>query len=259
MPLFHRTKRKVELTKEGQLFLEKVYQIFKDLEGAIETIRMVNRGEAGEITIGFIASAVYDILPTIIELYRKEYPNIHIDLQQLTTAEQVKALHEGYIDIGILCHPIKIKNDTIHVEVIRQEPMVIALPKDHPLASKTSPINLVDLSNDPFILTGRKANQSHYDTVMNCCYQAGFHPKVVQEAQELPTVISLVSSGMGVALVPSFIQYVLKTKVVYRDIRNHPFTTTTALAWKSDNLSPTVHAFIDLMKKSVIPLFNQSD
>ncbi|MEC5186658.1 Hca operon transcriptional activator [Parageobacillus caldoxylosilyticus] len=259
VPLFHRTKRKVELTKEGQVFLEKAYQILKNLEEAIETVRMMNRGEAGEIAIGFIASAAYDILPTIIEHYRKEYPNIHIDLQQLTTAEQVKALHEGHIDVGMLCHPIKIKNDTIQVEVIRQEPMVVALPKDHPLASETSPIDLMDLSNDPFILTGRKANQSHYDTVMNGCYQAGFYPKVVQETQELPTVISLVSAGMGVALVPASMQYVFKNKVVYRDIQNNPFTTTTALAWKSDNLSPTVHAFIDLMKKSVIPLFNQHD
>ncbi|WP_281255486.1 LysR family substrate-binding domain-containing protein [Parageobacillus galactosidasius] len=94
---------------------------------------------------------------------------------------------------------------------------------------------------------------------MNGCYQAGFYPKVVQETQELPTVISLVSAGMGVALVPASMQYVFKNKVVYRDIQNNPFTTTTALAWKSDNLSPTVHAFIDLMKKSVIPLFNQHD
>ncbi|MEJ9210203.1 LysR family transcriptional regulator, partial [Bacillus smithii] len=164
VPLFHRTKRKVELTKEGQVFLEKVYLILKNLEDAIETVRMVNRGEIGEISIGFISSASYDILPAIIHHYRKKYPNIHIDLQQLTTEEQVKALHEGCIDVGILCHPIE--NDNIHFEVIRQEPMMIALPKDHPLAHETSSVNLKDLSNDPFIVTGRKANRRHYDILM---------------------------------------------------------------------------------------------
>ncbi|BBU40765.1 LysR family transcriptional regulator [Aeribacillus sp. FSL K6-1121] len=257
VPLFHRTKRKVELTKEGQLFLEKVNQIFKDLEEAVESVKRVNRGEVGKIAIGFISSSAYDILPTIIEHYRKAYPNIHIDLQQLTTREQLKALHEGAIDIGILCQPANIKNDGIHFEVIRQERMMIALPEDHRLASGTSPIHLEELAGDSFILTGRKANQSHYDTVINSCYQAGFHPKVVQETQELPTVLSLVSSGMGVAIVPSSIQHVLKNKVVYRDIYNNPITTSTAFAWKSGNLSPTVHAFLNLMRKSVIPFFHQ--
>ncbi|MEK4884861.1 LysR substrate-binding domain-containing protein [Bacillus sp. FSL W8-1127] len=256
VPLFHRTKRKVELTKEGQVFLEKVYLILKNLEDAIETVRMVNRGEIGEIAIGFISSASYDILPAIIQHYRKKYPNIHIDLLQLTTEEQVKALHEGRIDVGILCHPIE--NDNVLFEVIRQEPMVIALPKDHPLARETSSINLNDLSNDPFIVTGRKANQRHYDTLIKLCYQAGFSPKVVQETKELSTVLSLVSSGMGVALVPASIQSIFKNKVIYRNIRNHPYTTT-ALAWKSGNLSPTVRAFIELVKKSIIPLMNQCD
>ena len=259
VPLFQRSKRKVELTKEGEVFLEKAYQILKNVEEAVETVKMVNRGEAGQIVIGFIASAAYDLLPVILEHYRKQYPNIHIDLQQLTTREQLKALQKGLIDIGILCHPFNIQNDSIQVEVIRQERMVLALPKDHPLAAKTSLIQLEDLANDPFILTGRKANQTHYDAVMNCCYHAGFHPKVVQETQELPTVLSLVSSGMGVAIVPASIQRVLNNNVVYRDIQNNPITTTTAFAWKSGNLSPTVHAFLDFMKKSVIPLFHGYD
>lgn len=168
----------------------------------------------------------------------------------------MKALHEGRIDVGILCHPIE--NDNVLFEVIRQEPMVIALPKDHPLARETSSINLNDLSNDPFIVTGRKANQRHYDTLIKLCYQAGFSPKVVQETKELSTVLSLVSSGMGVALVPASIQSIFKNKVIYRNIRNHPYTTT-ALAWKSGNLSPTVRAFIELVKKSIIPLMNQCD
>lgn len=84
-----------------------------------------------------------------------------------------------HIDIGILCQPIE--SETINPEVIRREPLVIALPMEHPLASKTSSINLINLANEPFILTGRKVNQSHYDTVINCYYQAGFRPKVVQE------------------------------------------------------------------------------
>lgn len=253
VPLFHRTKRKVELTKEGEVFLEKVYQIFRDLVDAIETVKMVNRGEMGTIAIGFIASAAYDILPAILQHYRKSYPHVHIHLQQLTTAEQVKALDDGHIDVGILCYPDKRENIYlgIDLEVVREERMVIALPKEHPLAGATSSIDLVELANDPFIITGRKANQSHYDIVMHCCYQAGFSPKVIQETQELHTVISLVSSGMGVALVPASFKQLFKKNVTYREIRNNPLTTTTFLAWKSDNRSPIVRAFLELFRDQI--------
>ena len=101
VPLFHRTKKKVELTKEGLVFL--VYR-FLESRRSNRNSKNGDRGEIGEIGIGFIASAAYDILPTIIQHYRKESPRIYIDLQQLTTAEQVKALHEGKIDVGILFH-----------------------------------------------------------------------------------------------------------------------------------------------------------
>jgi len=234
-----------------------VYQLFNSLDEAIETVKMVNRGEVGEIVIGFIASVAYDILPTIIKHYRKQYPAIHVVLKQLTSAEQIIALQEETIQIGIISEPIE--SEAINLQIIRREPMVIALPKEHPLASETSPIQLIALANDPFIVTGRKANQGHYDGVINCCYQAGFSPKIVQETEEMSTVISLVSTGIGVALVPSSMQLLLQNEVVYRDIRNNSFRTVTALAWESENQSPIVHTFIDLVKESVIPIFNRYD
>jgi DNA-binding transcriptional LysR family regulator len=251
--LFHRTKRNVELTEEGQVFLENVYQIFNNLDEAIEKVRMVNRGEIGEIVIGFIASAAYDILPNIMKCYRKQYPAIKVVLKQLTSEEQLHSLHDGTIQIGIISEPTE--SESVNYEIIRQEPMVLALPKEHPLASDTSPINLVDIANEPFILTGRDANPRHYDGVINSCYQAGFSPKIVQETKEMSSVISLVSSGIGVAIVPTSIQILLNNVIVYREIENITFNTTTALAWESGNRSPLVKAFIELTKNKVIPLF----
>ena len=251
--LFYRTKRHVELTKEGQVFLEKVYLLFKSLDESIETVRMVSRGELGEIVIGFLASSAYDVLPTIIKHYRKQYPSIHVVLKQQTSAEQLKALQEGTIQIGIISEPIE--DETLNFEIIRRESMVIALPKEHPLASKTSSIDLIELANDPFILIGRKSNQHHYDGVINSCYEAGFSPNIVQETAEMSTVISLVSAGIGVAIVPASIQLLLQNEVIYRDIRNNKFNTVTALVWESKNQSSIVKAFVELVKESVIPIF----
>ncbi|MED4268628.1 LysR substrate-binding domain-containing protein [Priestia megaterium] len=251
--LFYRTKRHVELTKEGQVFLEKVYLLFKSLDESIETVRMVSRGELGEIVIGFLASSAYDVLPTIIKHYRKQYPSIHVVLKQQTSAEQLKALQEGTIQIGIISEPIE--DETLNFEIIRRESMVVALPKEHPLASKTSSIDLIELANDPFILIGRKSNQHHYDGVINSCYEAGFSPNIVQETAEMSTVISLVSAGIGVAIVPASIQLLLQNEVIYRDIRNNKFNTVTALVWESKNQSSIVKAFVELVKESVIPIF----
>lgn len=250
VPLFLRTKRSVELTEEGKVLLEKVYPLFENLEKAIETVKMVSRGEVGEIVIGFIATAAYDILPTIIKHYRNQYPGIHVVLKQFTTSEQLKALQEGTIHIAILSEPKE--NEKINFEIIRKEPLVIAMPKEHPLATKTSSLELVNLSNDPFIITRRTANQSYYDAVINCCYQAGFSPLIEQETGEMSTVISLVAAGIGIALVPASMQLLLQNEVVYQKIKNSQFNTVTAFAWRSDNRSPIVHAFIDLVKEQVI-------
>ncbi|PTI77795.1 LysR family transcriptional regulator [Staphylococcus succinus] len=256
VPLFRRTKRSVTLTQEGHVFLEKVYQLFENLNESIETVRLVNRGKIGEIVIGFLASAAYDVLPSIIKSYRYHYPSIHVTLKQLTTAEQLKALQDETIDIGIISEPIE--STLFNYEIIRQEPMVVALPSDHSLTRVQRPIMLSDLACESFILTGREENQLHYDKVINSCGAAGFSPHILQETKEMSTLISLVSAGIGIAIVPSSIQSLLQNEVVYREISDSNIKTVTALVWDSKNDSPTVNAFVELVKSSVIPMFQSN-
>ncbi|MCP3809361.1 LysR family transcriptional regulator [Paenibacillus sp. Lou8.1] len=255
--LFHRTKRNVDLTEEGKVFLEKVYHLFDHLEEAIHTVRLMKSGEIGEIIIGFIASTAYDILPAIIKHYRAQYPAIHVVLKQLTSSEQINALKDGTIHVGIISEPIE--SEEINLQIIRQEPLIIALPREHPLvvnSTTASPIQLIDLENEEFIVTGRRANQGHYDGVINSCYQAGFSPRIVQETEEMSTVISLVSTGIGVALVPASMHLLLQNEVIYREIKDNEFHTVTALVWDSKNQSPVIQTFIELVNESIVPLFN---
>ena len=249
--LFHRTKRSVSLTQEGEVFLERIYQLFDNLEDAINTVQMIKRGESGKIIIGFIATAAFDILPNIIKQYRKEYPSVQVILKQLTSAEQIKSLQNGTIHVGIVSEPPE--NDEFSLQILRQEQLIIALPKEHPLTTEISPIELINFSNDSFIMTSRKANQVHYDGIINCCFQAGFSPKIVQETEEVSTVISLVSAGIGVALVSSSIQLLLQNEVVYRKIKNPSFSTVTALVWKSEIQNSIIQGFIKFVKDSYTP------
>lgn len=247
--LFKRTKRQVELTATGKIFLKNVYKIFDDIEKAYDIAQRTHRGEIGIITVGFTGTATFDILPNLIRAYRRSFPLVDLTVHQLNTTDQVHSLLKGEVNVGILCAPIE--NPELNSMVVQQEPFIIAIPENHRLVSKSDPIEVQELSTDLFIMTPRKAGQIYYDTIINICHNAGFSPNVAQETYELHTSISLVAAGIGVALVPySFQNFQLKG-VVYRQLKNSVSTLKTALAWRKDETSPLVHRFIGLAKEII--------
>ena len=251
--LFRRTKRHVELTSEGAAFLERTHLILKEADEAVTLMQRMKRGEIGQITIGFLASATYDVLPTILKNYKKKFPSIQITLKQLTSSEQMQALRENEIDFAIVSdyNPC---NEFSHL-VIRSEPLVLALPDTHKYAG-TTPRTLSKFQDESFILTERMANPSYYDGVINSCLHARFNPRIVQETKEMTTTIALVSAGIGVSLVPASIQTLLSNAICYLPLINNDFETVTSLVFKpKQGMSHLMHDFIHLMETSIIPLF----
>ena len=247
--LFQRTKRQVELTAAGKNFLKNVYKILIDLDKTCDSAQRAQKGEIGNIVVGFTGTATYDILPKLLQPYRSEFPFVDISVLQLSTTDQIQSLLNGEINIGILCAPIK--NSQLNFEVIHQEPFIIAMPRNHPLASKSGPIEVQEFSKELFIMIPRNSGQIYYDTIINICHNAGFSPNITQEVHELHTSISLVAAGMGVALVPDSIQNLRVRGITYRQLKNSVSTLKTALAWRDDETSPLVHTFIALAKKSI--------
>ncbi|MCC5464611.1 LysR family transcriptional regulator [Pelosinus baikalensis] len=247
--LFQRTKRQVELTAAGKNFLKNVYKILIDLDKTCDSAQRAQKGEIGNIVVGFTGTATYDILPKLLQPYRSEFPFVDISVLQLSTTDQIQSLLNGEINIGILCAPIK--NSQLNFEVIHQEPFIIAMPRNHPLASKSGPIEVQEFSKELFIMIPRNSGQIYYDTIINICHNAGFSPNITQEVHELHTSISLVAAGMGVALVPDSIQNLRVRGITYRQLKNSVSTLKTALAWRNDETSPLVHTFIALAKKSI--------
>lgn len=247
--LFQRTKRQVQLTAAGKNFLKNVYKILIDLDKTCDSAQRAQKGEIGNIVVGFTGTATYDILPKLLQPYRSEFPFVDISVLQLSTTDQIQSLLNGEINIGILCAPIK--NSQLNFEVIHQEPFIIAMPRNHPLASKSGPIEVQEFSKELFIMIPRNSGQIYYDTIINICHNAGFSPNITQEVHELHTSISLVAAGMGVALVPDSIQNLRVRGITYRQLKNSVSTLKTALAWRDDETSPLVHTFIALAKKSI--------
>jgi DNA-binding transcriptional LysR family regulator len=245
--LFIRTKRSVTLTPAGQAFLVEVTQIFQQLDRAIDIGRKTSRGELGQISIGFVGSATYNILPVMLQQFRDRYPQVQIELHELTTDRQLIWLREGRIDIGLIRPPIIDRN--LASEVIFQESLVVALSTNHHLA-KLDTIELSSLATEPFILFPRQLAPGLYDPIISICQAAGFSPQVVQECIQMQTIVSLVSAKMGVSILPKSIQQAQRQGVVYKPIRFGSAAVEKlakiAIVWRLNDRSPTMNRLLEL-------------
>ncbi|OLP15533.1 LysR family transcriptional regulator [Leptolyngbya sp. 'hensonii'] len=240
--LFYRTKRKVQLTEAGQLFLGRCQDILQQLEQAIQLGQQAHRGEAGHLRVGFVGSAAYNVLPPILRAFRSQTPTVTLELQELTTDQQLRWLQEGRIDIGFVRPPVK--GSTIHSTVIFQESLIVALPESHILTTQTH-VATKSLFQESFILFPRSLAPGLYDPIISLCRQAGFSPQIAQEAIQMQTIVSLVAAEMGVAIVPASLQNLQRQGVVYKTLQEETPTVELALIWRV-HPSPTVQRFLEI-------------
>ncbi|MBN3961580.1 LysR family transcriptional regulator [Nostoc sp. NMS8] len=253
--LFYRTKRNVRLTEAGQVFLGEVQQIMRQLQQAIQVGRQTSRGEIGQLVVGFVSSAAYNILPTILRTFRSHVPGVSIELHELTTDQQLKWLREGRMDVGFLRPPVE--DNKFSCETIFQEPLMVALPEAHLLANQ-SDIYWRSLANEPFILFPRILAPGLYDLIISLCQQAGFSPKVVQEAIQMQTIVSLVAAEMGIAIVPASLQNLQRIGVVYKTLQEPSpkvglvadVGVAIAMIWRKNETSPTVLRLVEIVKQT---------
>jgi DNA-binding transcriptional LysR family regulator len=239
--LFHRTKRSVQLTEAGQIFLKQVQEIFRQLEQAIEIGRQTSRGEVGQLVIGFVSSAAYNILPQILRNFRNNFPDVALELHELTTTEQLQQLRLGKIDIGFIRPPVD-DNNFGHT-IVFEEPLIVALSENHPRAM-ASTVSLSFLCNEQFILFPRYLAPALYDLIITLCQQTGFNPKVSQEAIQMQTIVSLVAAGMGIAIVPESLQNLQRTGVVYKTLQQTTPKVAIAMIWRKHQISPILDNFL---------------
>jgi DNA-binding transcriptional LysR family regulator len=245
--LLHRTRRQVSMTHAGKAFLQDARQILARAEQAILTARRAARGEIGELVVGFISVADYNLLPLVLREFRRRYPLVTLSLRELTTDAQIAELLEGRIDVGFLLPPVS--ESTIESVPILREPLIAAIPEHHQLAKIPGAIPLASLSSAPFIMTPRHMAPGLHDDIVSFCHGAGFSPHVIQEAVQMQTVISLVSADMGVALIPESLQNLQRTGVVYKRLKEKSPLTEIRLAWRAGDDLPALNLFVQLARE----------
>jgi DNA-binding transcriptional LysR family regulator len=244
--LLSRTQRKVELTAAGEVFLKEAREILHRVDRAAGAARRAARGEAGELAVGFVSIADYNVLPAALSALRQRSPGIALTLREATTDVQLRELAGERLDVGFVLPPVN--DPRLTLMPLLREPLVAALPQQHALAAGRGKLPLARLKDAPFILFPRHMAPGLYDDVVSFCRQAGFSPRVDQEAIQMQTIVSLVSAGLGVALIPASMRNLGRTGVVYRALREQSPLTEIALAWRTGDERPTLARFLEAVR-----------
>ena len=245
--LFSRTKRRVEITLAGLVFLEEARRIMTLSEEAVRRTIRADKGEIGRLAVGYIGSANCSLLPQVIREFRKRFHGVDLSLAELNTNNQIEALHDGRIHAGFLRPPHGIEDKGVSVEPVFREPLMAAMPKNHPLQGKTS-LPLCLLAKESFIMIPRQRGPGFFDYIITLCQQEGFSPDIVLEASQFHTIIGLVAAEIGIAVVPASMQRSRIEGVVFRTIAGGAETVLN-MAWVTNNQSLVLQNFLDVARE----------
>ncbi|MCG8709353.1 LysR family transcriptional regulator [Brenneria sp. 4F2] len=244
--LFERTNRITGLTAAGVVLQEEARRTLAQMARAEALTRRAGQGLIGSLRIGFIASAVRHRLPEIVARFSKAHPDVALELQEATTARQVKALLEDRLDVAIVALPVP----EYAVPYLAQQPLlssrlVAALPQDHALAAEAS-LTMGALANESWVMFPESEGPGLFRTIHMACEQAGFTPRIGQQAVQMETIVGLVAAGLGIALVPEFLQRGGWDHVAFRPLTGQcaPVAYEVALAWRKQDNAPALAAFI---------------
>lgn len=245
--LLERTNRRVELTAAGRFLLDESRRILTDVAHVADATRRAARGETGSLTVAFASSVMFLSLPRMIRRFREQFPGVHLELRELPTGSQLVALRTGDLDVGFLRQPPP--DQHLRTETVIREPLVIAVSRRHPLATRPR-LTLAELANDDFVMFPQDLAPGLHAQVLAVCAEAGINPRIVQVSRELYTTVSLVESGMGVTIIPASVRKMGWRGVKYFPIRSSTAVTRIDAAWRVDNESPVVAAFLDIARSA---------
>jgi DNA-binding transcriptional LysR family regulator len=197
--LFERNSKGVKLTPAGIAFREAALRLLAETEQAKDIVRQVAKGVLSRVRIGFVGSMLYREMPERLTKFQKAQPRVEIVLTELNSAEQIDALLRGQIDLGFV-HTERVPRE-LKKMLYRAEPFVCCVPEGHSAAGGKM-VMLDALSEEPFVLFARDASPDYYERILALCAEQGLQPRVRHEGRHWLSVVSLVSKGMGIALVP---------------------------------------------------------
>ncbi|SEA85922.1 LysR family transcriptional regulator [Acidovorax soli] len=239
--LFERSSKGVRLTAAGEHLLGKARQLLDLSHQAAQETRDVAQGTRGHLRLGFVGSSLYRGLPQALEQLQRSHPQVRVDMLEANSAEQIQGLLQMRLDVALV-HSIQ-PPAGIASQLIVEEPFVVCLPQQHPLCACET-IDLSELRDDRLILFSNLVSPTYHQRIYEMCLAHGFAPEVRHEVRHWLSVISLVSLGQGVALVPAALERVGLPRLLFRPLQGtHPSSEMLAM-WRSAPANPLVQALL---------------
>ncbi|BAU67386.1 LysR family transcriptional regulator [Stanieria sp. NIES-3757] len=243
--LFNRSKPQIQLTSAGKVFVREATKILKQVDLGVQLTQRASRGEIGKLAIAFEGSSLSDLVPRSIQSFRQQFPEVEILIQEMPTKQQIQALLEERIDLGFIVPQQQL--DNLMSEIILEESLVVAIAKDHPLASQEK-IEIGQLQQESFLVGFNDGSCGLDRTVIQVCQQAGFEPKLMSVTNEMQLILGFISTGMGVALLPNSIRNIQRKGVVYLPLQSSTVTSSLAIAWREDTPCSTLDNFLNIVR-----------
>ena len=243
--LFDRTKQRISLTHEGASFLVDAKRVLDLSEEIVESVRGASRHESPALNIGYVANLFYDLLPVTLAAFQRSFPNVPINLFDVSCGDQFRALEEGKLDLGFVGLREPIEELGLQFRPIAAYKTLVAVPRKNSLAKK-SVIPLRELKPMFFIGMSEQSYPGYRRWLTRTCRKVGFSPKVLQDVDIERAVVQAVAAGLGVALLPEQVKRLPHEDVVFRELQP-TVKTESCIAWKPDNPSVALKAYVNIV------------
>lgn len=247
VPLFERYGRRIRLSPAGRMFLDRAEDLVRRADAAARDAQRAAVGELGELRVGSVQSAIPEALPRLLTGFRIAAPDVRLSVTSMTTVNQLRALMEGELDLGLL-RPQQPRAGIgdLRTRTISHDHWVAVLPAGHRLARRRK-IGLVDLADEDFVLYGPEIGTTGHDQILDHCAAVGFAPRIVQQTTDAQTTVALVAAGLGVSLILSPTPPMSADLVAYRPLTDQLPVWELAIAWSDHNPSATLRRFLAVL------------
>ena len=240
--LFRRSPRAVSLTDLGREFVESISPAIQQIETAAANATSFAQAKRGRLRVGASSNLSYVFVPSLLEGFHQESPLVRVDVRELSTAEQVRTLHSGEIDIGLATLPIN--DPSLIVRRIFNDPLVVMVSDKSELAHRSS-VRLQDLAHERFILCPRYRESGFHELTLDLAAKAGFRPRIVSETDAKEATVALVERGLGVSLALQSAALTITHRVQSIPIGNPEILVEIGAVWKRENMTPLVRRFLE--------------
>jgi len=244
--LLNRSKSQVALTEEGRSFLVAARRILALAAESILAVQRLSRGETAQLNIAYLSNSDFGLLPETLGAFRQAFPHVALNLFDMAPAEQFQALEARKIDLGFVGLRPPATMEHLKWESIARNRTVVVLPANHPLARKTQ-VSLRELKTMFFVGLSEKTHPGFRQWLSETCQQAGFTPRILQDAELEPALMTFVADGLGVSLAREHIKKLPHPGVAFRPL-TPPVKSDYCIAWNRDNDSRALQEYIGIVK-----------